>query len=341
MSHLEVRHLSKTYPQAAHAAVSGVSFDLHTGQVLALVGESGSGKTTLLRMLAGLETPDAGSITLGGKTLSSPGQVVVPESRGVGLVFQHHALFPHLTVAKNVGFGLRDRSTRERDSIVQDMLKLAGLTGKENRYPHELSGGERQRVALVRSLAPQPLLLLLDEPFSSLDTGLRQAVRDETRAILRTRNATAIFVTHDTSDALAVADQVVVLKHGLVQQTGTPQAIYYAPESAYVARFFGPCNCIPLATLPGCYTVAAQTISSISKPEESPALWTRPDHLQLVPVDQNPDLLTGAVRQISFSGEYDQVWLDCLHLGQHFQLLIHHRQDFPVELGEIWAIRWR
>jgi iron(III) transport system ATP-binding protein len=341
MSHLEVRHLTKTYPQASHAAVSDVSLDLQTGQVLALVGESGSGKTTLLRLLAGLETPDAGVITLGSRAISSPQQVIEPEARGVGLVFQHHALFPHLTVASNVGFGLRQHTSTERRAIVQDLLKLAGLAGKEHRYPHELSGGERQRVALVRSLAPQPQLLLLDEPFSSLDTGLRQAVRDETRAILRARNATAIFVTHDTSDALAVADQVIVLRHGLVQQTGTPHAIYHAPSSAYVARFFSPCNRIPLTALPGCEHRSTQTLSSISQAEESHALWTRPDQLQLVPVNATTDLLTGIVSRVSFSGEYEQVWLHCEHAGEHFDLLIHHRQDFPVATGEQWAIRWR
>lgn len=341
MSLLEVRQLTKTYPRTSRAAVAEVSFDLPEGKVLALVGESGSGKTTLLRLLAGLETPDAGSISLAGKELSSSQRVIEPESRSVGLVFQHHALFPHLTIANNVGFGLRHLTSRDRDRKVQDLLALAGLSGLGKRHPHELSGGERQRVALIRSLATEPRLLLLDEPFSSLDTRLRQSVRDETRAILKARHATAVFVTHDTADALAIADHVVVLRHGVLQQSATANEIYHSPANAYVAAFFGPCSRVPLPTLPGCTAATGQMIQSLSDQDANSAFWARPEHLQLVDPNSNRSLLVGKVRQVAFAGPHLEVVLDCECDGTTFDLVLHHRDHFAVNPGEIWAIRWR
>jgi ABC-type sulfate/molybdate transport systems ATPase subunit/ABC-type spermidine/putrescine transport system permease subunit II len=239
-------------------------------KLLSLVGESGSGKTTLLRLLAGLERPDRGTISLDGRVLSSPAAVVPPEQRGIGLVFQHHALFPHLTVEKNFGFGIWRRSREEREGIIGQLLALVGLTGFGKRYPHELSGGERQRIALARALAPEPILLLLDEPFSSLDARLQQAVRDDTRAILKERGATALFVTHDTGDALSIADRIVVLKQGLLQQDGAPPEVYHAPANAYVASFFGTCNFLPMYSLPN--PSGARILCHVGppKPKEKP-----------------------------------------------------------------------
>jgi len=341
MSLLEVRHLSKTYPRTSRAAVNDVSFDLPEGKVLALVGESGSGKTTLLRLLAGLESPDSGSIMLAGKELSSSRHVVEPESRGVGLVFQHHALFPHLTIAENVGFGLRHLAAKDRENKVSDLLALAGLSGMGSRHPHELSGGERQRVALIRSLAPEPGLLLLDEPFSSLDTRLRQSVRDETRSILRARHATAVFVTHDTSDALAIADHIIVLRHGVVQQSAAAHEIYHSPANAYVAAFFGPCSRIPLPALPGCTAAPGQMIPSLAEQSETPAFWARPENLQLVAPDSNRELLTGKIRQIAFAGAHLEVVLDFHCGGIPFELIVHHQGHIALEPGQTWAIRWR
>src|SRR5690606_26241693 len=214
------------FPGNPRAAVQDVSFDLVEGGLLGLLGESGSGKTTLLRLLAGLEEPDAGTIELDGRMVSDARTVVPPEKRGIGFVFQHHALFPHLTVTQNVAFGLRGRPRAEIAETVRSLLELVGLPGFGARYPHELSGAERQRIALARALAPRPRLILLDEPFSSLDAGLRQSMREETRTILRARGTTAVFVTHDTADALSVADTVAVLRHGTLRQLDTPRRVY-------------------------------------------------------------------------------------------------------------------
>ena len=205
MKLLEVRNVEKCYRRSDEAAVKGVSFDVNEGKILSLVGESGSGKTTLLRILAGLEQMDGGEVLLDGKVVAQAGGGVAPEKRGIGLVFQHHALFQHLTVEKNLLFGVRKRPVAERRRMFDELIELVGLQGFEKRFPHELSGGERQRVALARALAPNPRLLLMDEPFSSLDSRLRQSVRDETRAILKKQGTTAVLVTHDTCDALAVA----------------------------------------------------------------------------------------------------------------------------------------
>ncbi len=243
---LSIQNLGKTYRGGDAAAVVDASFEVEEGMILALVGESGSGKTTLLRMIAGMEIPGTGSVTLDGRVISTPQRVVEPEHRGIGLVFQHHALFPHLNVERNIAFGIHRLPRGERKSRITSLLELTRLKGMEKRFPHELSGGERQRVALARALAPEPRLLLLDEPFSSLDARLRQEVRDETRAILKARGTTAVFVTHDTGDALAVADQIVVLRRGVIQQTGAPPEVYHAPANAYVADFAGGISAIDI-----------------------------------------------------------------------------------------------
>jgi iron(III) transport system ATP-binding protein len=340
MIRLQVQNLTKSYPSGREPAVRDVSFELPEGKLLSLVGESGSGKTTLLRLLAGLEKPDQGAILLDGQVLSSPSTVVPPEQRGIGLVFQHHALFPHLTVEKNIAFGLRHRSRDERIETTRQLLALVGLIGFENRYPHELSGGERQRIALARALAPEPKLLLLDEPFSSLDARLRQSVRDDTRAILKERGATALFVTHDTGDALSIADRIVVLKHGSLQQDGAPPEVYHAPANAYVASFFGTCNFLPMHSLP--HPSGARILCHVGppKPEEKPGfgLWVRPEDLELAAPDST-DTLAGTVSKVGFHGAYLEVTLRCSHGGSApFDVNVWHHAPFMVHVGETWSI---
>ncbi len=217
-------------------AVDDVSFELADHELLALVGPSGCGKSTLLRMIAGLIPTESGSIELAGQVVDGHGVVVPPERRRVGLVFQEHALFPHLTVAGNVEFGVRNG---DRDARVAEMLELVGLDGYGRRYPHELSGGERQRVALARALAPRPALLLLDEPFASLDPNLRARVRDDVAAILRSTRTPAVFVTHDQNEALAIGDRVAVMQAGRIAQIGTPEEVFHWPISRFVAAFMG------------------------------------------------------------------------------------------------------
>lgn len=340
MNLLQVTSLSKSFRGNSVPAVNHASLDLSEGKILALVGESGSGKTTLLRLLAGLETPDSGEIVLDGKSLSTSGHVVQPEHRGIGMVFQHHALFPHLTVGKNIAFGIRRLDRPTRRETIASLLDLIGLGGFEKRYPHELSGGERQRVALARALAPAPRLLLLDEPFSSLDARLRQNVRDETRAILRKRGATAIFVTHDTADALTIADRVIVLKKGDIQQTGTPREIYHAPANSYVASFFGTCNFIPSHLL---LSDGGPHLSCHIGPTgrtDGEGLWIRPEKLVLRSPESGPrNALTGIVRTVSFCGPHLEVTLRCQSSpADGFDVTVHHHGAAIVNPGETWAI---
>lgn len=319
--------LTKSYPGQKQPAVAEVSFVVESGELLALAGESGSGKSTLLRLLAGLEVPDAGEIVLDGRMIASPSFAEAPERRGIGLVFQHHALFPHLTVTQNIEFGIHRRSRTERQETVRSLLELVNLPGYERRYPHELSGGERQRVALARSLAPAPRLLLLDEPFSSLDARLRQEVRDETRAILKKHGTTAVFVTHDIQDALSAADRIVLLRQGRVQQEGAPPEVYRAPANAYVAGFFGPCNFLPFGAWPtDGDPLAFRAVGPPAKGEQlgstqPSGVWVRPEDLTLAPEGETRGL-SGRVEQVAFCGDRWEIRLRCQHDGNAFPLVV-------------------
>lgn len=233
---LEFRHISKTYARGERAALADVSLAVRRGEMMAIVGESGCGKTTLLRLAAGLETPDEGLVILDGNIAAGPADWIPPERRGVALVFQGGALFPHLTVERNIAYGLHKMPRQERAAIVQEMLALIGLPDYGRRFPHELSGGERQRVALARSLAPRPSVVLLDEPFSNLDRCLRCTLRDEVHRILKCVGATVILVTHDADDALVVGDRVAVFRAGRMEQVGAPSEIQRHPASEYCAR---------------------------------------------------------------------------------------------------------
>jgi iron(III) transport system ATP-binding protein len=226
-------------------AVAGVDLELGGGELVAVLGPSGCGKTTLLRLIAGFEAPDAGRITVGGEVVAGEGRAVAPERRRIGMVFQDYALFPHLRVEANVAFGLARRAADERRELTRRALQLVGLAGNAGRYPHELSGGERQRVALARALAPQPDVVLLDEPFSSLDATLRADLRREVERILRDAEATALLVTHDQEEALSLADRVAVMRDGRIQQDGTPEEVYGRPTDRWVTRFLGDAEVLP------------------------------------------------------------------------------------------------
>ncbi|HMP72383.1 MAG TPA: ABC transporter ATP-binding protein [Kiritimatiellia bacterium] len=224
-------------------AVRGVGLDVEAGRFLALLGPSGCGKTTMLRLIAGFESPEQGEIDVGGRRVAGPGLHLPPEQRRVGMVFQEYALFPHLDVAANTAYGLKGHPDPARR--VEEVLALVGLRGVKNRLPHELSGGQQQRVALARALAPDPGVILLDEPFSNLDAALRQRVRTEIRHILREAGVTAIFVTHDQEEAFSLADHVAVMMDGRIVQTGTPERLYRRPDTHIIATFLGEANFLP------------------------------------------------------------------------------------------------
>lgn len=222
----------------AVTALSEVSLTVRPGEIVALLGQSGCGKTTLLRLAAGVERPSAGRILLEGRDVSAPGAFVEPEHRGIGFVFQDYALFPHLSVLDNVRFGLRADGQAAATGIALRALDRVGLAHLAESFPHMLSGGEQQRVALARAIAPRPGVLLMDEPFSNLDRRLRDAVREETAALLRETGATAMIVTHDPEDAMRIADRIVLMRAGRIVQSGTGEELYRRPESLFAARFF-------------------------------------------------------------------------------------------------------
>jgi iron(III) transport system ATP-binding protein len=233
---LALDHVSHAYGH--HAVVKELSFQLHPGEIGCLLGTSGCGKTTVLRLIAGFETPTQGSIRLQDVIVGAPRHCVPPERRNIGMVFQDYALFPHLSVAGNISFGIREKSALAGRQV-EDLLALVGLAGQGNKYPHELSGGQQQRVALARALAPRPHLLLLDEPFSNLDVELRERLSLEVRDILKETGTAAILVTHDQHEAFAVADVVGIMHAGRIEQWDTPYNLYHRPATRHVADFVG------------------------------------------------------------------------------------------------------
>jgi iron(III) transport system ATP-binding protein len=234
---LKLNHISQSY--ATHQILRGLSLELGTGDIACLLGPSGCGKTTVLRAIAGFESISDGEIILNGERVSAPGITVPAEKRRIGMVFQDYALFPHLTVAANVGFGLHGQSSIERNKRVEELLQTVGLEGNGKAYPHELSGGQQQRVALARALAPRPNLLLMDEPFSNLDVELRERLSLEVREILKQQGTTAIIVTHDQHEAFAMGDVIGVMYQGEIQQWDTAYNLYHLPKNRFVADFVG------------------------------------------------------------------------------------------------------
>lgn len=284
---LAVRLVGLTKRYGSVAACDRLDLDVRREEMLVILGPSGCGKTTLLRCIAGFELPDEGRIEIAGRVVASPDFGFPPERRRVGVVFQDLALFPHLSIADNVAYGLRRRP--DRRARVSELLELVGLAGLGDRMSHELSGGMQQRVALARALAPEPEIVLLDEPFSSLDVAHRTRLRFEVREILRRAGATAIFVTHDQDEALTIADRVAVMVRGRIAQTAPPEVLYEAPANPFVATFVGIANLVP-GDLDG--HVARTPLGTIALAPTSPRrlgrglVLFRPEQLQAEPVGE-------------------------------------------------------
>jgi len=303
---LQLDGISKRYTRQGPAAVEAVDLTLERGDILGLLGPSGCGKTTLLRLIAGFERPQSGQIAIAGRAVASAatGAWVPPEGRDVGMVFQDYALFPHLSVAGNIAFGLRQRSRRDSEQRAREVLALVGMDDLEARYPHELSGGQQQRVALARALAPQPALVLLDEPLSNLDVQVRLRLRQELRDILKAAGASAVFVTHDREEALSIADRVAVMRAGQLEQVGTPEDTYNRPATRFVAEFVAQANLLPARSRGDRWESELGSFARAGSAAAWAHLAVRPEHLQVTPDPSG----TAVVRDRQFLG------CDCRYL---------------------------
>lgn len=325
MSQVHCEGLRKAFQGVT--AVDDLSLQIAPGEILALLGPSGCGKTTVLRMIAGFESLDGGRIGIGQRLVATAEAALPPELRQVGMVFQQHALFPHLSVAANIGFGLRGRSAAVRGRVGA-MLDLVGLSGLEQRMPHQLSGGQQQRVALARALAPSPAVLLLDEPFSNLDAELRTAMRAQVRAILKQVGTTALFVTHDQEEALFMGDKVAVMRHGRLEQAAAPPELFLAPATRFVAEFIGVASFLPA-------TITARGLETAIGPVDQPVaaapgtlvdLLVRPDDLEL-----HADPLGNArIAGRCFRGG-DYMYEVLLDSQQTVRCICNHVHDYPPQ----------
>jgi iron(III) transport system ATP-binding protein len=319
-------------------AVDEASLCVERGEVVALLGPSGCGKTTLLRLVAGFERPDTGTIEVAERSVSAPGAWVAPEDRRVGMVFQDYALFPHLTVAENVGFGLPRRA---RSARVPELLGTVGLDGLGRRYPHELSGGQQQRVALARALAPEPELVLLDEPWSNVDPFLRETLRAEVAEIIRPLGVTVVLVTHDREEAFSLADRIALMRNGTVIQEGTAEELYFSPASRWAAEFVGAGNVLAGRVVDGHVetTIGAFPANGSSRDTGAKVL-VRPELLELEPDPAGP----GEVVAREFRGHdvFYRVLLDGVELvsqrpstevvplGSRVSIRLHEGHRVPV-----------
>jgi iron(III) transport system ATP-binding protein len=336
-------------------ALDDVSLELESGTMLALLGPSGCGKTTALRLISGFERPDAGSIEVNGRRVASASSMIPPERRHIGLVFQDLALFPHLSVRQNVAYGIR----RDPDHAVRidELLEMVGLGADGERMPHELSGGMQQRVALARALAPRPEVLLLDEPFSSLDQAMRTQLRAEVRQILREARQSAIFVTHDQGEALTVADKVAVMTRGQVLQVAAPEIIYAEPATPYVATFVGVSNLVPAEVDAGMASTRfgdARLIGESARLSQGSALCLlRPEHFSVQEAPDGPASPDGLeVIDRRFSGseillelrsdDGEQLWVEAgsrvRHLGLGDRVRVSLRDVETVAFGRRRAV---
>lgn len=332
MNAIELKEVTKNYIGCPLPAVDKLSLAVRQGEIITLLGPSGCGKTTTLRLIAGFEQPDRGSIRLGEREVTGNGTYLPPEKRNIGMVFQEYALFPHLSVSENVGIAV---PKDERDSRVKEMLELVNLKGLNGRYPHELSGGQQQRVALGRALAGRPVVVLLDEPFSNLDTDLRNHMRSEVAKIIKRAGATAIFVTHDLKDALAVSDRVAVIRDGRLEQVGTPEEIYRYPETEFVATFVGKSNILPGSIGPDhCSVVTGIGVIPCSHTHDLPAGQEIKVSIRADSFELDPDgSLEGIIRETIYGGNEIEALLEVETRQGSINLLVHIHPEKQVTEG--------
>ena len=309
-----VIHLERvecSYPGSEVPAISDFSLLVQPGEFISILGRSGAGKTTALRVIAGFEHVSSGYVRIGGHLVGSSFVHITPDQRRVGLVFQDYALFPHLSVAGNVEFGLKDHSTSEKRARVGAVVDLVGMGGYESRFIHELSGGQQQRVAIARALAPDPIALLMDEPFSNLDKQLRTVLRRDVKNIVTEAGATTILVTHDREEALATSDRVAVMGDRSIEQIGTPEEVYLNPVSAAVAKLIGPCELISGSYRAGLVETEAgtfparQVAGNVLSDSKQVLVLMRASELEINPVKGAEDP-GGAIELREFEGEFSE-----------------------------------
>ncbi|WP_096153088.1 MULTISPECIES: ABC transporter ATP-binding protein [Bacillus] len=338
MSFIQLHQVTKYFHNSKQPAVNSLDLSINEGEIITLLGPSGCGKTTTLRMLAGFEQPSTGTIRVGNEIVYDHRRSLPPEKRGIGMVFQDYALFPHLTIEKNVAFGLNKYKSKEKKERVQEVLELVGLADYAKRVPSELSGGQQQRVALARALAPKPLVVLMDEPFSNLDAGLRERMRFDITNILRKANTTAIIVTHDQKDAFAVSDRVVVMKDGEIQQVASPREMYRCPKNCFVAQFVGKTNlltgkldqdlkhvqthigkvCLPVAT---------------EKSMDEVKISIRPEGCRLV--EEGKGRYFGVVERVTYSGEYQELYIRLRSDINEEPMVLYAPVNQDIEIGAV------
>ena len=319
--YVELKNINKNF--GGFKASDNVSFGIEKGKLIGLLGPSGSGKTTILRMIAGLETPDSGDILIDGKRIND----VQASKRGIGFVFQSYALFQYMTVFDNIAFGLKvqKKSKREIHEKVMELVKLIGLEGLENRYPSQLSGGQRQRVAFARALAPNPQLLLLDEPFAAIDAKVRHELRSWLKDMINKVGVTSIFVTHDQDEAIEVADEIIITNHGTIEQKGSPLEIYKNPKTSFVAQFIGQST-----VLEDCRNLKGFDIKDIGE-----KVVIRPEFIKLSKKNEYKQYVSvteeGKVTDISFRGSYLEIKVS---VGNLILSAVRSLEEPPVEIGE-------
>lgn len=332
MGSISLKSINKKFERKGPWVVENLDLDVQQGEFIALIGDSGSGKTTILRMLSGLTRPTSGTISIDGRVVFNESIELKPEERKIGLVFQDSALFPHFTVKDNILFGIEKLSSREKKSILKEMITLTGLEGLEDRYPHQISGGQKQRVALARALAVKPELLLLDEPFNGLDFSLKDQIMAEIKTILNKTGITTILVTHNRNEAFFMADRIAVLKDGRIHQYDDPYSIYNAPTDRYTAKFFGKANFIPGYLQDSDIVTPIGHFNSQGYTGKDPVVVLKPEDFL---VDEEEGTIKATVVKSNFYGHYTELKLEIK--GLEDVLIISVDSHFKSKEGsEIW-----